>query len=58
MSRVSNHGKFFGRRRARPIDATEKPMQEEEALDPMSREGWVRWIELQWDLEATEIQDC
>jgi hypothetical protein len=32
-------------------------MQEEELPNPMRRDDWVRWIELQRELEYAEIQD-
>jgi hypothetical protein len=57
MSRKSNRGKFFGRRRLQSINAAERPQEEEKAPNPLSRDGWLRWLELQWDLESAEIQD-
>jgi hypothetical protein len=55
MSKASNRGRFFGRKRARPIEAAEKPMQEEQAPDPrMSAREWAEWLMLTSQLEEAE----
>ena len=56
--KAAKRGRFFGRRQRKRIEAAESPQDEEKLPSPMSREGWVRWIELQRELEYAEIQDC
>jgi hypothetical protein len=46
--KAAKRGKFFGRRQRRPV---------EELPNPMRRDDWVRWIELQRELEYAQIQD-
>ena len=53
----AGRGRFFGRRRLQPINATERPHEAEEAPNPMSREGWPTWLELQESLELTKQRD-
>jgi hypothetical protein len=57
MARKSSRGRFFGRRRLQPINATERPHETDEAPNPMSREGWLKWLELQESLELTKQQN-
>ena len=57
MSKRSKSHKFFGRRQRRPVEAAECPQEEEQMPNPMRRDDWVRWLELQRDLESAEIQD-
>ena len=50
--KAAKRGRFFGRRQRRPIEAAERPQDAEEELpNPMRREDWVRWLELQRELE-------
>jgi hypothetical protein len=56
-SKAAKRGRFFGREKRRPTEGAERPQQEEERPNPMRRDDWVRWLELQRDLEFEEIQD-
>jgi hypothetical protein len=58
MSKQAYRSRFFGCRRAKRVEASERPQQEEELPNPMRREDWLRWLELQRELELAEIQDC
>jgi hypothetical protein len=55
--KAAKRGKFFGRRQRRPVERAERPVQKEELPNPMRRDDWVRWIELQRELEYAQIQD-
>jgi hypothetical protein len=53
--RASQRGRFFGRRRPRPIDAAERPAEEEKVPNPMERDDWVAWLELKRELELAKL---
>ena len=55
--KAAKRGRFFGRRQRKPIEAAERPQDEKKLPNPMRRDDWVRWLELQRDLESPEIQD-
>ncbi len=56
--RASQRGRFFGRRKPRPVQIERPHWEAEQIPDPMRREDWLRWLELQGELELAEIQDC
>jgi hypothetical protein len=56
-SKTTKRNRFFGRRQRRPIEAAERPQQEEELPNPMRRDDWVRWLELQRELEFARLQE-
>jgi hypothetical protein len=56
--KAAKRGRFFGRRQRKPIEAAERPQDEKKLPNPMRRDDWVRWLELQRELELAEIQDC
>jgi hypothetical protein len=56
--KAAKRDRFFGRRQQRkPIEAAERPQDEKKLPNPMRRDDWVRWLELQRELESPEIQD-
>jgi hypothetical protein len=50
--RASQRGRFFGRRKPKTV-RTEQ-VQQEEPIDPMRREDYWRWLELQSELETAK----
>jgi hypothetical protein len=59
MSKNASHmERFADRRQRRLIAMDERPMEEERLPNPMKRDDWVLWLELQRELESAEIQDC
>ena len=48
--KAAKRGRFFGRRQRKPIEAAERPQDEKKLPNPMRRDDWVRWLELQREL--------
>jgi hypothetical protein len=54
MSSKANRRGFIGRKQRRTIAMHEPRMEEERLPNPMKRDDWVRWLELQRELDLAE----
>jgi hypothetical protein len=53
--KASQRGRFFGRRKPRTVEALERlAVEEAKVLDPMRREDWWRFLDLQTELEEAK----
>jgi hypothetical protein len=51
----AKRGRFFGRRQRKPIEAAERPQQEEQVPDPrLSSQTWAEWLLFTSQLDQAE----
>jgi hypothetical protein len=54
-SKATRRERFSGRRQRQPVAMDERALEEDKLSDPHScRDDWIRWMELQRELETAE----